>query len=349
MATDEQTGKKVCVKKHNSLTVELLTDLLTICRRLKSEDEDSKYFPELFDAFYDIEGFTVESLVTGKNCVSKMRENKQHFKKFENLRIVAEQGYNGLVRMARAGVVHCDLKPDNIMWSEEGGEPRVILVDFGCSRLDSRLENGRNWALSECGAGHVGKWAPEMVLRLPVTHKADVWGLAVALLELHCGRNTWCGELDTVEVILAQVLGICNARNGLPASLLRQSPLDIRQLYTPHPAYFPVQRQGTFGRGARFQELRPKTWGLACVLGNENRWDDMRKVFAHFVLRAMNLEHDKRASAEQLLTHPFIDLDEKLTSEEWKRASIIEAWKPTEPVEAETEAAAPGVIAVKAI
>jgi serine/threonine protein kinase len=322
LAIDSQTGGRVCVKKHNNITVELLTDLLTIGRRLQHVDKDGVYFPQLFEAFFDIDGYTVESLITGKNCLLVGRSDPEHFRSFDNLRIVAKGGLNGLVHMARACVVHCDLKPDNIMWvaKTETREATVQLVDFGCSRLDSRIESGRNWSLAEGGAGHVGKWAPEMVLRLPITHKADVWGLAVSLLELHCGRATWSGESDTVEVILAQVLGIVNARNGLPVDLLKRSPLDIRQLYTPHPCYFPVQRYGTFGRGASFQELRPAAWGLGFVLGNEDTWDEIRKTFATFITTSMTLDHEKRPSAEQMLAHPFIgesaDAEKKFVEEQ---------------------------------
>lgn len=212
------------------------------------------------------------------------------------------------------------------MWVEATAtEPATVrIVDFGCSRVDSCIENGRNWALAEGGAGHVGKWAPEMVLRLPITHKADVWGLSVALLELHCGRATWCGEADTVEIILAQVLGIVKASNGLPKDLLRQSPLDIRQLYTPHPSYFPVQRFGTFGNGfgsATFQELRPATWGLDCVMGlEEASWDDQRRIFANFTLRAMHLDYALRPSAEDMGAHGFVTQtaeDEQKAVEDW--------------------------------
>jgi len=353
LAHDEQTGRKVCVKKHNNITVELLTDLLTIGLRLQSVDAESKYFPQLFDAFYDIDGYTVESLVKGQNCLLVMRERPEHFRDFNNIRVVAEQGLQGLVYMASAGVVHCDLKPDNIMWleaNEEREKPTVILVDFGCSRLDSRLENGRNWALSEGGAGHVGKWAPETVLRLPITHKADVWGLAVALLELHCGRTTWSGEADTVEVILTQVLGLCNARNGVPEHLLRQSPLDIRQLYTPFPQYFPVQRLGTFGRGASFQELRPQTWGLGCVLGPEDSWDEIRIVFANFITAMMNLDHDKRPSAESMLTRAFIvcdtDMNEKIV-EDWQAAQKVAAQKEAQKEKEPKVMDAPSVVRSK--
>jgi len=232
--------------------------------------------------------------------------------------------------MAKAGVVHCDMKPDNFMWVDGEGDkgPSIRLVDFGCSRLDSRLENGRNWALAEGGAGHVGKWAPEMVLRLRITHKADVWGLAVALLELHSGRATWSGEADTVEIILAQVLGIVNARNGLPVEILKRSPLDIRQLYTPYPCYFPVQRAGTFGEGARFTELRPANWGLGCVLGNEDNWNDDRVIFATFITTMMTLDHEKRPAAEEMLKRPFVCSSPEAEQE---RQEILEAWRRRKP------------------
>jgi serine/threonine protein kinase len=366
LATDITTGKPVCVKKHNSITVELLTDLLTICHRLKHVDPDGAFFPQMFDAFYDIDGYTVESLISGQNCLLVGRSDPMHFKNFDNLRVVAKHGYQALVHMCRAGVVHTDLKADNIMWihpTEECPEPSVRLVDFGCSRLDCRIEGNpntgwRNWAFSEGGAGHVGKWAPEMMLRLQVTHKADVWGLAVALLELHCGRAAWCGESDTVEVVLAQMLGLTNSRSGLPPAMLKQSPLDIRQLYTPHPAYFPVQRYGTFGLGASFQEMRPATWGLGVVMGDEDEWNETQIVFADFIGDAMQLDPNARATAAELMTRAFIspsddavqrivaDFKQKKAEEEAERrakqeaAAAEAAAREAEAVAREAEAAA---------
>jgi len=107
-------------------------------------------------------------------------------------------------------------------------KPIVRIVDFGCARLDHREEEpGRNWSLAEGGAGHLGKWSPEMTLRLPITPRGDVWGLAVTLCELHSGRYVWRTEGDTSEVVLAQALGLCNLTNGVPMSMIRRSPLDI--------------------------------------------------------------------------------------------------------------------------
>jgi len=146
-----------------------------------------------------------------------------------------------------------------------------------------------------------------MVLRLPITCATDVWGLAVSLLEIHSGRALWSCEADTVEIILAQVLGLTNSRDGLPVDLLRRSPLDITKLYSPHPQYFPVRRLGK-GHDPRsvLEELRPATWGLGNVLGDEVDWDEEKKDFASYVLSSMTLDHEERPTASELKNHPFV-------------------------------------------
>lgn len=309
LATDLETNTKVCIKRHGGLTVELMTDLLTISRRVESVDPEGQCFSRLIEAFFDMVGYTVETLFEGRNCMEICRSNPLHFKDLKNLRTVAVGCLRGLSLLCDAGVVHCDMKADNFMWTKgTDGSTVVRLVDFGCSRLDSRLENGRNWAFAEGGAGHIGKWAPEMMLRLPITDKADVWGQAVALLELYSGRNMWNEEEDTVEYMLAQALGLVNQKAGLPEKLLRRSPLDIRQLYTPSPAYFPVQRMGVAPH-VRFKELRPATWGLSCILGDETKWDKTKKQLADYVLKAMALDPEDRPHAVDLMPHDFINFE----------------------------------------
>jgi serine/threonine protein kinase len=306
LATDLSTNSKVCVKRHNNLSVETLTDLCTIGKRLEVVDPEGVSFPRFLDAFFDMSGYTVEALVPGKNCLEIARANSKHFQKISNLQRVAQASLECLVLLARAGVVHADLKPDNIMWTEiPDEEPRIRVVDFGCARLESRIERGRNWSLAEGGAGHLGKWAPEMVLRLPITDRADVWGLAVSLLELYCGGALWSCEQDTVEVVLAQCLGLINARNGLPLSLLRRSPLDITRLYSPAPQHFPIRRIGG-DSDAPYEELRPATYGLEELLGPEDCWNVVMQDFADFVRLAMNVDNRERPSAADLVTHSFV-------------------------------------------
>jgi serine/threonine protein kinase len=283
-----------------------MTDLITIARRLEAVDKAGEFFPKMIDFFFHMVGYTVETLLVGCNCLEKRRAEPMFFRNFANLQVVARGEVHGLMLMSKAGVVHCDVKPDNIMWlAGDGKQPMVRLVDFGCARLDRRVENGRNWALAENGAGHLGKWTPEMMLRLAITDKTDVWGLAVSLLELHSARALWNCEADTAAIVLAQALGLVNARDGLPESLLRRSPLDIRQLYTPSPAHFPIMRVG-HGFNSRYKELRPATWGLGCVLGDEAKWNGTQRDFAAYVLESMTLDHEQRPPAAQMMSHSFV-------------------------------------------
>ncbi|CAK0879893.1 unnamed protein product, partial [Prorocentrum cordatum] len=168
LAEDITTGTSVCLKRHRNLSVEALADLMVIGRRLDEVDLGGGLFPKLLDAFYDLVGYTVEGLVEGKNCLVVLQRDRTFFQSMDNLRVVAHGGLRGLMYLDRAGVVHNDVKPDNIIWTQAPmhhgvpvESPTVQIVDFGCARLDQREEAGRNWSLAEGGAGHLGKWSPE--------------------------------------------------------------------------------------------------------------------------------------------------------------------------------------------
>lgn len=201
--------------------------------------------------------------------------------------------------MEQARVVHNDMKSDNLMWVKGDSEkqrPCVKIVDFGCARLDQREDPSRNWNLAEGGQGHLGKWPPEMVLQLPITHVADVWGLAVALCELHCGRSMWRGDADSVEVILAQSVGLCNLREGLPQALLQQSPIDVCSFITPGPRHLPVCRS----EQGHLEVLEPQAWGLEPVLGKN--WDaSEKKGLGELLQAALVIAPSERPTASQLL------------------------------------------------
>eukprot|EP00435_Cladocopium_sp_Y103_P026559 s1297_g6.t1 len=132
LATDIDSNTKVCIKRHGGLTVELMTDLLTISRRIESVDPECKIFSRLIEAFFDMVGYTVETLIEGRNCMEICRTNHQHFKDMSNLRTVAIGCLRGLELLCNAGVVHCDMKADNFMWTKgPDGATVVRIVDFG--------------------------------------------------------------------------------------------------------------------------------------------------------------------------------------------------------------------------
>jgi WD40 repeat protein/tRNA A-37 threonylcarbamoyl transferase component Bud32 len=78
----------------------------------------------------------------------------------------------------RCGLVHADLKPENIVISRHG---RVRVVDFGLARLAGGAPNA--------ASGTPAYMAPERWRGAPPTGAIDVWALGVTLHELIAGRR----------------------------------------------------------------------------------------------------------------------------------------------------------------
>ena len=97
----------------------------------------------------------------------------------------------GLAAAHRAGVVHRDVKPANILVVPEGGPgggPCAVVLDFGIAKTD-------DVALTRTGqsVGTALYMAPEQVRGEPADARADVWGLGVVLYEMLAGRRPFGG------------------------------------------------------------------------------------------------------------------------------------------------------------
>ncbi len=87
-------------------------------------------------------------------------------------------------------VIHRDLKPDNILVAEEGGQARIKLLDFGIAKL---LEGEEDEGLTRTGGPPLtpAYAAPEQVEGGVVSTATDVYSLGVLLYELLTGHRPY--------------------------------------------------------------------------------------------------------------------------------------------------------------
>ncbi|TKW22693.1 hypothetical protein SEVIR_4G244900v4 [Setaria viridis] len=126
-------------------------------------------------------------------------EWKQRF----NIALGVARGLAYLHHECLEWVIHCDVKPENILL-DENLVPKI--ADFGLAKLLNR--GGSNIDVSRI-QGTRGYLAPEWVSSLPITAKVDVYSFGVVLLELLKGArisDMENNENEEVEMVLGRIV-----------------------------------------------------------------------------------------------------------------------------------------------
>ena len=87
----------------------------------------------------------------------------------------------------QAGIVHRDVKPENVLITPDG---RVKVVDFGLARASAAVGNTRAGVI----IGSVAYIAPEQVTGAPTDARTDVYSAGIMLFEMLTGRQPYGGE-----------------------------------------------------------------------------------------------------------------------------------------------------------
>ena len=150
---------------------------------------------------------------------------------------VITEAARGLAYMQENGVVHRDVKPDNIMWAKDG---RVLLVDLGFA-TPIRKDLAGQYEDETCGT--VQYISPEQAKgQADLDIRADIYSLGATLYHMVVGELPFQGK-DSMEVMAKQVM------EGLNQHSLKGGKISV------HMHYF-IEKMMSKERDFRYQTAR---------------------------------------------------------------------------------------------
>ena len=156
--------------------------------------------------------FIVMEYVRGTNLKAKIQSG----------RMSVDQGIEYGIRIAEGlraaherGIVHRDIKPDNIMVTEDS---QLKIMDFGLAKLKGSS------GLTRTGTtvGTIAYMSPEQIQGGEITQQTDLWSLGVLLHEMFTGQLPFRGEHEAAimyEVLNTDPAPIQRIRPDLPEYL----------------------------------------------------------------------------------------------------------------------------------
>lgn len=144
---------------------------------------------------------------------------------------IALQVSQGLAKAHEAGIVHRDIKSENIMVTPDG---HAKILDFGLAKLLEPLSGGsgedpanlETIAKTQAGMvlGTVAYMSPEQARAQPVDNRSDIFSLGIVLYHMAAGELPFRGNspIDTLHAIAyEETRPVTQIRANLPASLQR--------------------------------------------------------------------------------------------------------------------------------
>ena len=234
------------------------------------------------------------------------------------LLIVVREVALALHEVHRAGLIHRDLKPGNIMVCRDGdGNPKPFVLDFGLARM----ENQSDLTMTGEVMGTPGFMAPEQARgEVGITDLADVYGLGATLYDVLVGKPPFEGA--TWESVLHDLL---NSEPVRPRLLIPNLPREVEVIIMTCLAKEPGLRyQGVQAMAddlGRYLDGRPIEAQTPSLLYRAGRFAKRHKVVVFLAATALilllaslawgRIEADRREGIARQVSRELADIENR--------------------------------------
>uniref|UniRef100_A0A3Q0RB40 non-specific serine/threonine protein kinase n=1 Tax=Amphilophus citrinellus TaxID=61819 RepID=A0A3Q0RB40_AMPCI len=174
-----------------------------ILARLSSENAEEHNVVRALECFQHRSHTCLVFEMLEQNLYDFLKQNKFSPLPLKIIRPILQQVATALKKLKSLGLIHADLKPENIMLVDPTRQPyRVKVIDFGSASHVSK---------AVCSTYLQSRYyrAPEIILGLPFCEAIDMWSLGCVIAELFLGWPLYPGALEYDQIrYISQTQGL---------------------------------------------------------------------------------------------------------------------------------------------
>ncbi|XP_061670215.1 homeodomain-interacting protein kinase 3 [Syngnathoides biaculeatus] len=288
-----------------------------ILARLSGENADEHNLVRAFECFQHRSHTCLVFEMLEQNLYDFLKQNKFSPLPLKVIRPVLQQVATALKKLKTMGLIHADLKPENIMLVDPIRQPyRVKVIDFGSASHVSK---------AVCSTYLQSRYyrAPEIILGLPFCEAIDMWSLGCVIAELFLGWPLYPGALEYDQI------RYISQTQGLPGEhLLNAGTKTTRFFCRESDSPYAVWRikstdEHETETGMKSKEARKYIFSCLDDIVHVNlvmnlEGSDLlsekadRREFVGLLKKMLLIDAEERIAPAEALSHPFVTMQHLL-------------------------------------
>nr|XP_012595326.2 homeodomain-interacting protein kinase 3 isoform X3 [Microcebus murinus] len=286
---------------------------VSILARLSTENADEYNFVRAYECFQHRNHTCLVFEMLEQNLYDFLKQNKFSPLPLKVIRPILQQVATALKKLKSLGLIHADLKPENIMLVDPVRQPyRVKVIDFGSASHVSK---------TVCSTYLQSRYyrAPEIILGLPFCEAIDMWSLGCVIAELFLGWPLYPGALEYDQI------RYISQTQGLPGEQLlnvgtKSTRFFCKETDMTHSGWrLKTLEEHEAETGMKSKEARKYIFNSLDDIANVNTVMDLegsdllaekadRREFVSLLKKMLLIDADLRITPAETLNHSFVNM-----------------------------------------